>query len=164
MSAAGARRVVIAAVGCEYRRDDGAGPAVLDRLYSELGGADVLGPLAAPLDLLGAWDGADLAIVVDAVGGGAEPGELHVVEMDMGVSTHACAFPASRASSHGLGVMEALRLACALGSAPARVVLVGVAGEDFGEGVGLSPCVSDAVERAARIVAELAGAGPAAAR
>ncbi len=164
MSVAGARHVVIAAVGSEFRRDDGAGPAVLDRLRSGAGGAEVLGTLASPLDLLGAWDGAELAIVVDAFAGGAEPGELHVVEVDLGASPDAYALPASRASSHGLGLTEALRLARALGSAPARVVLVGIGGEDFSEGVGLSPYVSGAVERTARLVAELAGAGLAGAR
>jgi hydrogenase maturation protease len=164
MSVVGARRVVIAAVGCEFRRDDGAGPAVLDRLRGGAGGAEVLGTLASPLDLLGAWDGAELAIVVDAVAGGAEPGELHVVEVDLGASPDAYARPASRASSHGLGVIEVLLLARAQGSAPARVVLVGIGGEDFSEGVGLSPCVSGVVERTARIVAELAGAAPAGVR
>ncbi len=158
MSATGPRHVVIAAVGCEYRRDDGAGPAVLERLCGRAGDAEVLGPLASPLDLLGAWDGAGLAIVVDAVDTGAEPGELLVVEVDTGAPSGVHALPASRASSHGLGVMETLRLSCALGSAPARLVLVGIGGEDFSEGVGLSPVVSSAVERAVRLVAALAGA------
>lgn len=156
MTVSGAGHVVIAAVGCEFQRDDGAGPAVLDRLPGELGGAEVLGALASPLDLLGAWDGAELAIVIDAIGSGDEPGMLHLIEVDLGCSPDACALPVSRSSSHGLGVMETLRLARVLGSGPARVVLVGVAGQDFGEGVGLSPSVSGVVDRAARLVAELA--------
>ena len=147
--------VVIAAVGSEFRRDDGAGPAVLERLGGGSGEARVLGALASPLHLLGAWDGAGLAIVVDAVGGGAPPGEVRVVEVDLrdplGASTRRAAMP----SSHGLGVSEALRLAVALGSAPARVVLVGIVGDDFGDGVGLSPEVSAAVGRAAQVVTDL---------
>ena len=59
------------------------------------------------------------------------------------------------ASSHGLGVSEALRLSVVLGSAPARVVLVGIVGDDFGDGVGLSPEVSAAVGRAAQVVTDL---------
>ena len=59
-----------------------AGPAVLERLRGALEGVEVLGTLASPLDLVEAWDGAGLAIVVDAVAGGAQPGELHVVEVE----------------------------------------------------------------------------------
>ena len=157
MSSVGGRHVVIAGIGCEYRRDDGAGPAVLDRLRGRHARADVIGPLASPLDLLGAWDGADLAIVVDAVGGGEEPGKLHVVDMDLDTAPVPPGHPAARPSSHGLGITEALRLAHVLGSAPARVVLVGIGGRDFGLGVGLSPAVSGAVNGAAQLVAELAG-------
>ena len=48
----------------------------------EHAGAGVdIGPLTDPLDLLGAWDGADLAIVVDAVRSGAAPGTLRVVDL-----------------------------------------------------------------------------------
>ena len=157
MSATGARRVVVAAVGSEFRRDDGAGPAVLDRLGADLGGVEVLGALASPWHLLGAWDGADLAIVVDAVAAGDEPGAVHVVEVDTSVPPKAHGRTAPQTSSHGVGVIEALHIAAALGTAPAHVVLVGVAGEDFGEGRGLSPSASHAVERAARVVGELAG-------
>ena len=161
MSAIGARRVVVAAVGSEFRRDDGAGPAVLDRVGNELGDVEVLGSLASPWHLVGAWDGADLAIVVDAVdavAAGDEPGAVHVVEVDMNFPPETHGRTAAQTSSHGLGVIEALHIAAALGTAPAHVVLVGVAGEDFGEGSGLSPSASHGVERAARVVGELARA------
>jgi hydrogenase maturation protease len=151
--------VVVAAVGNVLRRDDGAGPAVLERLRGELGDAEVLGALGSPLDLLGAWDGAELAIVVDAVGGGEGSGKVHVVELGGEDSPDVPTRRAARPSSHGVGVPETLRLARVLGSAPARVVLVGIGGDSFGEGVGLSPSVSDAVERAAQVVAELAAGG-----
>ena len=152
------RRIVIAAVGSEYRRDDGAGPAVLGRLRGALEGVEVLGTLASPLDLVEAWDGAGLAIVVDAVAGGAQPGELHVVEVEQDATPAARLLSGPRPSSHGLGVMEALRLAHVLGSAPDRVVIVGIGGEDFGQGVGLSPAVAGAVEPAALLVTGLAAA------
>jgi hydrogenase maturation protease len=152
-----ARRVVVAAVGAEFRRDDAAGSAVLDRMGDDLAGVEVLGALASPLHLFGPWDGADLAIVVDAVDGGHEPGAVHVIEVDMASQPETYGRTASSASSHGVGVIEALNIARALGTAPARVVLVGVAGEDFGNGAGLSPSALRAVERAARVVRELAG-------
>jgi hydrogenase maturation protease len=161
MSGARARRVVVAAVGSEFRRDDAAGPAVIDRVGGELGGVEVLGALASPFDLLGAWDGADLAIVVDAAAADDQPGAVHVVEVDMASVPETHGRTSRSASSHGVGVIEAIRIARVLGTAPERVVLVGVAGEDFGEGTRLSRSVSRAVEQAARVVGELAGAASA---
>ena len=148
--------MVVAAVGCEYRGDDGAGPAVLERV-GELDGVDVLGALGSPLDLLGAWDGADLAIVIDALDGVDATGGVCIVDVDVASGPEVPGRTRSNASSHGLGVVDALRLAAVTGTAPARVVLVGVPGEDFDGGVGLSPAASRAVESAARRVVELAG-------
>ena len=163
MSSTGSRRVVLAAVGSECRGDDAAGPAVLDRV-GELGGVEMLGALASPLDLLGAWDGADLAIVVDAVDaldGVDAPGGVCVIDVDMASGPDMPGRTRSTASSHGLGLIDALRIAAAMGTAPERVLLVGVSGEDFGGNAGLSPAASGAVERAARRVVELAGAATA---
>ena len=160
MSSTGSRRVVLAAVGSECRGDDAAGPAVLDRV-GELGGVEMLGALASPLDLLGAWDGADLAIVVDAVDGVDAPGGVCVIDVDMASGPDVPGRTRSTASSHGLGLIDALRIAAAMGTAPERVLLVGVSGEDFGGSAGLSPAASGAVERAARRVVELAGAATA---
>ena len=153
MSSAGSRRVVVAAVGSEFRGDDAAGPAVLDRL-GELQGVEMLGALASPLDLLGAWDDADLAIVVDAVDALAG---VCIIDVDMTSAPDVSGRTRSNASSHGLGVIDALRIAGAMGTAPERVLLVGVSGENFDTGAGLSPAVSRAVEWAAQRVVELAG-------
>ncbi len=156
-----AARVVVTAVGCEFRRDDGAGPAVLARVRGDLGDAEVLGPLTSPVQLLGAWDGAGLAVIVDAIRGGGEPGSVRVIELGAGSVGDEDGSPGQRSSSHGFGVVDAFRLSCALGTAPARVVLVGVTGERFDDGVGLSPSSSSAVARAARLVVGLVAAGPA---
>ncbi len=148
-------RVVVAGLGNEYRRDDGAGPAVVAMVGEEVGpvgGAELVGPLGEPLDLLGRWDGADVAIVVDALGPGTSPGAVSVVELgpaDMAGSTGA------PASSHGIGLADVLRLATILGQAPARVLVVGIEGSDFGRGVGLSAAVATAVPDAARRVLDV---------
>ncbi len=146
--------VVVAAIGCAFRRDDGVGPAVLGRAQADLDGVAEIGLLAAPLDLLGRWDGAALAVVVDALRGG-EPGTVHVVELVTAPSRPPPGVRAPGVSSHGLGVVEAVRLAHVLGTAPRRVVLVGVAGADFGAGPGLSPRVAAAVDAAAAVVVEV---------
>ena len=151
------RRVVVAAVGSELRRDDGAGAAVLAELRARpVGEAVVLGCLGSPFDLIGLWDGAELAVVVDAVRTGGEPGGVHVLELGADAPEAAPAV-----SSHGPGVAEVLRLAGVLGTAPARVVLVGIEGADFGRGVGLSEPARRGVGPAADAVSGLLGAVPA---
>ena len=162
---------MVASVGNELRRDDGAGPAVLAELLDRPVCSSVwCGRLGSPFDLLGLWDGAQLAVVVDAVRAGGTPGEVHVVELvglgtshgsdpevDPGVATGtgaAVLAPAS-VSSHGTGLVEVLRLARSLGTAPARVMLVGIAGSDFGHGAGLSEPVRRGVGEAAEAVAGL---------
>jgi len=142
-------------MGSAYRRDDGAGPAVADEVARLVSGVTHLGPLADPLDLLGLWDGAELAVVVDAVRSGAEPGTVRVIDLDRaGAGAGAGPGPTS---THGISVAGALRLARAVGNAPRRVVVVGVEGDDFSQGLGLTPAVGRAVPGAARAVAELIG-------
>jgi hydrogenase maturation protease len=147
-------RVVVAGLGSEYRRDDGAGPLIAARAVDEAGVGSVIGPLVDPLDLLGEWDEADLAVVVDAVRSGVAPGTLTLVEL---TGTHDGVVPAgphSATSTHGIGLAGVLRLARAIDRAPARVVVVGIEGEDFGRGTGLSPSVEAAVPAAvSRVVA-----------
>jgi len=154
-------RVVVAAMGNEYRRDDGAGAAVVASLAPRLEelcvpGFDAtgVGPFGDPLDLLGQWDHATLAVVVDAVRTGAAPGTVVVVDLGAG-SDATGALDARASSTHGLGVAGALRLAQAVGRAPDRVVAVGIEGEDFGNGTVLSEAVARAVATAAARVLDI---------
>ena len=154
----GSRRVVVAGLGNEYRRDDGAGALVASRVAGHAGGVIDIGPLVDPLDLLGVWDDADLAIVIDAVRSGAEPGTVQLVELapDNSPTATSRAGPGSPSTStHGIGLAGVLRLARAVGHAPARVVVVCIEGDDFGQGTGLTPGVEAAVPHAARHVIEL---------
>ena len=143
----------VIAVGNPWRADDGAGAQVVRRLAGrvpddvrliELGGE--------PAELLDAWDGLGAVVVVDAVRTGGAPGTVHCFDASR------APLPArtGSASTHGLGLADALELGRALGRLPARVVVVGIeAGEDQTAG-GLSPPVQDAIEEAsARVLAEL---------
>ncbi len=148
--------VVVAGLGSEYRRDDGAGPLVAARAVEEAGTGRDVGPITDPLDLLGVWDGADLAVVVDAVRSGAVPGTVHVVELEGG------GLPSGRSgttSTHGIGLAGVVRLSRAVGAAPRRVVVVGIEGEDFGRGTGLSPAVEAALPGAVDRIVDLIGEG-----
>ena len=113
-------------------------------------GVAVAGPLDDPFDLLGLWDDADLAIVIDAVSSEAAPGTIHIVELDPALRDPTRGGRSSSTNStHGIGLAGVYRLAQAVGRAPAKVVVVGIEGSDFGQGVGLSPAVQEGVAHAA---------------
>ena len=151
--------VVLAGIGSLDRRDDGVGPVVAALAAAQLGTASDVGPVAEPLDLLGRWDDASLAVVVDAVRSSRPAGTVSLVELrpdGAGAAGPAGTGLSSGATStHGLGLARVLRLAVAVGSAPARVVVVGIDGEDFGRGTGFSPSVAAAVPEALRRVVSL---------
>ena len=142
-------RIVVAGMGSEHRRDDGAGPAVARHTAAEAPATRDIGPIVDPLDLLGRWDGADLAVVIDAVSSGARPGTVRVVDVTAGGSAP------RPTSTHGIGLLDVLRLARTIDQAPTRVIVVGIEGGDFGRGVGLSPAVQAAIPVAVRRVVEL---------
>jgi len=155
-TAVDAHRVLVAGLGSEYRRDDGAGPAAVSIVMQQCPGVTVVGPLDDPLDLLGLWDGAALAVVVDAVSSGSPPGTVQVVELDPAAPGPAREGGASGMNStHGIGLAGVYRLARAIERAPSRVVVVGIEGSDFGQGVGLSQGVEEGVQHAARHVVEM---------
>lgn len=149
--------VVVIAIGNEYRRDDGAGAAVAAQVARRDPSVRNVGAAVDPLDLLGRWDGADLAVVIDAVRSSEPVGSVLVLELgpEAGRSAGAAAGGGRATSSHGVDVGGALRIARALGHAPARVVLVGIVGGDFGSGPGLSPAVEAAVPAAVDAVLHL---------
>ena len=151
-----AHHVVVAGLGSEYRRDDGAGPAAVSLVVQQCPGVTVVGPLDDPLDLLGLWDGAALAVVVDAVSSGSPPGTVQVVELDpAGPGLTRQQGASATNSTHGIGLAGVYRLARAIERAPSRVVVVGIEGSDFGQGMGLSQGVEVGVEHAAYHVVEM---------
>jgi hydrogenase maturation protease len=101
--------------------------------------------------LVSAWEGADLAVLVDAVVSGGKPGTIY--RFDGAHRLPARFFRA--ASSHVLGLAEALELARALDRLPPRVLVVGVEAGDVSMGDGLSEAVASAVPRAADLMLEL---------
>jgi len=154
-------RVVVIGVGNPFRRDDGVGPALVaaarPRLPPEVDVVEVDGEATALLD---AWAGAEVAVVVDTVTTGARAGTVHRLE----VGRDPLGSPSRFATTHALGVGEAVRLGAALGRLPRRIVIVGIEPGDLAHGPGLSDAVAAAVPAAAhRLVDEvvrlLAGAG-----
>jgi hydrogenase maturation protease len=129
---------VVVGVGNPYRRDDGVGLVLAERIGGRApAGVTVLTQEQEPSRLLEAWEGAGAAVVVDAVASGAQPGTLY--RFDATVDP----VPAGvfRSSTHAFGVGDAIELSRALGSLPPRVVVHGVEGGSFEAGEGLSGAV-----------------------
>jgi hydrogenase maturation protease len=154
MTAASHRpRTLVIGVGNPFRRDDGVGAAAVERFRKQAPGGRGAGDVQVlcldgePARVIDAWDGAERAVVVDAVRSGSAPGTVQRVEVDLDGDDVASQLPGSRfgASSHSAGIAEAVALGRALGRLPRRLVVLGVEGEDFGPGPGLSPAVETAL-------------------
>jgi hydrogenase maturation protease len=139
-----ARDALVIAVGNRFRRDDAAAFAVAQGLRAA--GVDVLEAEGEPVELLDLWQGAREVVVIDAVSTGAPPGTIHRLDAGEGP------LPADLgvASTHALGLAEAIELARALGRLPERLLVIGIEGADFSAGEGLTPAVALAAERVAR--------------
>lgn len=148
---------VVIGIGNPYRCDDGVGPAIVDQLTRlSLPNVEVVTADGEPTQLLDAWTGTDLAVVIDAVlCAPAEPGRIHRTDLH-GIST----LPAAT-SSHGLGVPEAVLLGAALDRLPARLVVYAVEAARLDFGTDLSPPVAAAVpEVVAAVLDEIAKEKP----
>jgi hydrogenase maturation protease len=148
--------ILVAGLGNRLRGDDGAGLEAA-RLVGERA-ADILvvEHEREPTDLIELWEGTRVAIVIDALEGD-EPGRIRRFEagrdeLPTRLSTSA--------STHALELAEVVELARSLDRLPDRLVVLGIEGERFETGTGLSPRVERAVGEAAELaLAELRRAG-----
>jgi hydrogenase maturation protease len=140
-------------VGNPERGDDGAGRAVARRLLARAPrGLEVRECGGDATALMSAWAGSDDVVVVDACRGAGPPGSVHRIAPDevarVALLRHA--------STHSLGVAAAIGLAQALGTLPARLVVLAIEAGGFVEGGRLSPEVDRAVnEVVASVLGEL---------
>jgi hydrogenase maturation protease len=141
-------------VGNEFRRDDGLGPAVVARLRALPLPDDVTLAVSdgEPSRMLDLWEGADLAVVVDAVRTGGDHGG-HVYELAVDRLTEASTVD----TSHAVDLGATVQLARALGRMPARLVVFAVDGTDFAFGPGMSAEVAAAVAPVVRRVCDVLG-------
>jgi hydrogenase maturation protease len=146
-------QVLVIGIGNAWRRDDASGLAVARELEG-LSGADVLEREGEPAGLMDAWEGAERLWLVDAVASGAPPGTVHRID----VAEQELPPELFRASTHHLGLAEAVELARALGRLPSRVVFYGIEGASFDAGEGLSHEVEQAVGEVAEAIRKEVGA------
>ena len=151
-------KVRVIGLGNRYRRDDGAGLAVLQELAGQdLPGVELRAESGEGAALMEAWQGAQQVILVDAVQAGGAPGTIYRLDpWEQPIPTEFFHY-----STHAFSLAEAVELARVLGQLPPSLIIYGIQGADFGSGQGLSPPVAAAVpEVAARIRQELAQRTP----
>jgi hydrogenase maturation protease len=143
---------IVIGVGNPYRRDDGVGPAVVDRLRRRgLAGVTLAECDGEPTRLLDLWAGVDIAVVVDAVRTSSpRPGVIHRRSL-----LHPSLGGGTAASSHVMDLGESVALAAALDRLPGTLLLFAVEAADTSLGVGLSPEVEVAVSVILEEIAEL---------
>lgn len=145
-------QIFIVGFGNEYRGDDGVGPRVARHIREwRLPGIQVLEVPGDLLNLLERWQEAAAVILVDAVSSGHPPGTMHRFAAHLEPLPRAWFSPAS---THALGLPEAVELARTLHKLPPRLIVFGIEGEDFTPGAALSPEVARAVPQAARRVVQ----------
>jgi hydrogenase maturation protease len=151
-----ASRIIVIGIGNEYRRDDAAGLLVVRRLkvfaneyaadQSAIPTLEIVEENGEGTALMEAWEGADFAIIVDAVYGDQSPGGIY-----RGVFAGkelSPPLPANfhRYSTHAFGLGEALELARSFGTLPPKVIVYGIEVADVTAGVGVSPEVEATID------------------
>ncbi|MES1248794.1 MAG: hydrogenase maturation protease [Actinomycetota bacterium] len=133
-------------VGNELRGDDAVGLAVVRLLEgAEAALRTCEGEPVAMLDL---WEGFERVVLVDAMHSGAEPGTIRTID----VGEERLPPELSRASSHLLGVADAVELARTIDRLPPQLTIYAIEGVRYDTGTGLSETAATA---AASVAAEI---------
>jgi hydrogenase maturation protease len=135
--------ILVIGVGNEFRGDDAVGIWVARQLaQSAPPRVAVIEQRGEGADLMDAWQGAEMVLLIDAASSGAKPGTIHRF------AAHQAPLPAElfSFSSHAFGVAEAVEMARLLGELPPQMLVYTIEGETFDPGASLSPAVAQAVE------------------
>ncbi len=141
--------ILLIGVGNEYRRDDGVGLLIARELKSKnLPKTAVFEKSGEGASLMETWQGAQRVFLFDAVSSGGEEGKIHRFE------AHLEPIPKNffNYSTHAFSVAEAVELARALHQLPPTLVVYGVEGKNFQEGIGVSSRIK---ESAQKVIAEV---------
>lgn len=140
------KNTVIIALGGHGRGDDGVGLSVARLLSGKLAACCIIRGQNDPLAILNAWQGAALAVVVDAAVSESTPGTIHRLELEAAPLPRELA----RCSSHGVGLAEAVEIGRILGRMPERLIIYAVEAKNFDPGVVMTPAVSAAAVEVSR--------------
>jgi hydrogenase maturation protease len=140
---ANGRRLLIVGCGNPAAGDDSAGIEILRRL-SELGGCgcELRAETSPGVRLLDLFPLADVILFVDAVSSGGVPGALYVASLPWKELEPRAL---GSISSHGWGLLEALKLAHALKRTVPRLFLLGIEAGTVAQGAPRSAAVEQAI-------------------
>ncbi len=138
-------RPLIIGVGNDMRGDDGVGCEIVRRL-AHLGPPiwDVCEAKDDALALMEAWQGREVAIIVDATQASGTPGKISRLDPTKGPLNAIM----NDVSSHGLGLGHSLELARSLAKLPASCIVFVIEGVRFETGTNLSPDVEKVIPQA----------------
>ncbi len=130
-------------VGNEFRGDDGIGIHIARRLGKlNLSHIQITEAVKDGTNLMELWKDKENVIIIDAASTGSEPGMIYRFI----ASKKALPAQFFRHSSHTFSVAEAVELSRKLSQLPVRLIIYGIEGKDFSNGVHLSETVLRASE------------------
>ena len=140
-------RVGIIGIGNEIMSDDGVGVALLRRLGKQSlpENVELIELGVGGMNIIHRLDGLDKALLIDAVNFGSEPGNWKAFTPEEAEDMRI----GRTESLHDCNILEAIKIAVALGRAPEEIIIFGVQPENVGYGIGLSESVAmglDAME------------------
>ena len=154
------KQILIAGIGNTWQRDDGFGSEVARRLEGEElpEGVAVIDFGTGGLDLAyQVMYGYDGLLLIDVSRQGGSPGTLYVMEVDEDEVAGGSVEDGEVLNPHGMDPETVLRFIKLTGGWPGKVVIVACEPQTVEEmGVGLSPVVEEAVDRAVDLVIETA--------
>ena len=145
------RRVLVAGIGNIFLGDDGFGVEVANRLARR---SVPEGVRVADFGIRGIHlayellDGYDALVLIDAMPMGDEPGTLAVIEPGPLPPPADGDDLAPVVDAHSMNPGVVLSMLAGLEASVGRIIVVGCEPANLDEGIGLSPPVSDAVDRA----------------
>jgi len=101
------------------------------------------------MEFLNLLDGMDAAVIVDAVQGNGSVGTVIRIRME-----ELASFKTETGSTHGWGVVETLQLGISInpGLANNKITFIGIVGDNFEMGMGLSHAVQEALPKAGQMI------------
>lgn len=143
--------MLVIGVGNEWRADDAAGIHVARKIARrKLPGVLVLEHSGEGTSLMEIWKGAESVILVDSIRSGAAPGTIRRFD----VSSETFLASTFGASSHMLGVAEAIEMSRALHQLPKKMIVYGIEAKSFNPGSTISAEVMEGIRQAEESIAK----------
>ncbi|MFH1489494.1 MAG: hydrogenase maturation protease [Pseudomonadota bacterium] len=135
--------IMVVGVGNPFRRDDGIGPLIAQKLKEKkLPETVTVAEGGQGISIMESWSGASMVIIIDAMHSGDIPGKIRRFDARKKPLPKVF-FPCS---THHFGVAEAVELARAIHRLPPSLIIYGIEGKTFEQGIGLSRIVMKAAE------------------